>query len=426
MSHAKAPKTKLKLTDAAIRALSLPEGRADMLVWDAMVPGLALRIGRQRRAWTYVFRPRGGGAPQKLGLGAWPAVTVAAARQAAQIEAGRVARGEDPAAALREARRREVATVASVLDSYETSLERRAYANLKTVMSTLRRGLAHHLSRDVASLKRVELVGLFDRLEKAGKPGASADLRKQVRTLLEWTTNRGTTPHNVLAGLRRERATKAERIAAEERGRALTDDELAKLWKVAAPETVLGRYIRALVLTGARRAEMARLEWAMVGEDRLTLPPSHTKQGRPHEIPLTGALRAVLEGCERRKGRPVFASPLTGDELKGWTKFVAKLRANSGVTFTLHDLRRTMRSGLTSLGVDHDTAELMIGHQRDDLVRRYDKADRWPARVDAAERWAVHVLGLAERDVELPEKAIPLNSRKARPPKKAAPKERKR
>ena len=77
--------------------------------------------------------------------------------------------------------------------------------------------------------------------------------------------------------------------------------------------------------------------------------------------------------------------------MSGWTQLVAKLRAASGVDFTLHDLRRTMRSGLSRLGVDHDTAELAIGHQRDDLVRRYNKDDCWPARIAAAERWAKHV-----------------------------------
>ena len=46
--------------------------------------------------------------------------------------------------------------------------------------------------------------------------------------------------------------------------------------------------------------------------------------------------------------------PLTGREMSGWTQHVAKLRKSSNVDFTLHDLRRTMRSGLTRLEVDHD------------------------------------------------------------------------
>jgi integrase len=408
---------KTKLTDAAIRAIELPDGKNDLLVWDAGLPGLALRVGRQRRAWVYVYRPPGAGAkanPQKIGLGAWPAVTVSAAREAARVEAGRIAKGENPAAARREAKRQETAKVSTVLDKYEASLESRRYANTVSTMSTLRRGLAKFRDRDVATLTRLELVDAIDAVAQEGRPGAAADLRKHLRTLLEWTSNKGLTPFNALAGLRRERATKAQRIETEERGRALSDDELKKLWHAADPEAVLGRYIRALILTGARRAEISRLERSMVGDDCLTIPSTHTKQGRPHEIPIVPALRAILDACPRTTSRLVFPSPLTGREMSGWTQHVAKLRRNSGVDFTLHDLRRTMRSGLSRLSVDHDTAEMALGHQQDDLVRRYDKDDRWKARVDAAEKWAALVESITAEPAPIADNVVRLNSRKAR------------
>lgn len=407
---------KMKLTEDAVPAIALPADKSNVLVWDTEMPGLALRIGKQRRSWVYVYRPAGAGSsvnPQKLGLGAWPGVTVKAARKAAQIEAGRIATGADPAAARREAKRKEEASVTSVLDSYELSLTRRRYANTKTAMATLRRGLASVGPRDVASLTRRDFVEIIEGVEASGKLGAAADLRKHCRTLLEWTTNKGLTSFNVLAGLRRSRSTRAERLDAEEHGRALSDDELARVWRAADPDTVLGRYVRALILTGARRSELSRLTRDMVRDDRLVLPPSHTKQGRPHEIPVGPLLRSILEACPCTTSPLVFPSPISGGEMKGWTQHVAKLRKGSAADFTLHDLRRTMRSGLTRLGVDHDTAEMMLAHQRDDLVRRYDKDDRWPARVAAAERWAEHVESITQC---LPpaENVIRLNSRRAK------------
>ncbi len=396
--------TKARLTEASIRGLSAPEDKPELLVWDELMPGLVLRVGRQRRSWVYVYRPAGTGrqaSPRKLALGTWPALSAAAARQAAQIEAGRIARGEDPAAARREARRQERATVAAVLERYEATLRQRHYVNTKTVMSTLRRGLADVLTRDVATLTRAELVQSIDALEAANRPGAAADLRKHLRTLMEWTTSRGLTPYNVLAGLRRERATRAQRIEVEERGRALTDGELAAVWHASDPGTNIGRYFRALVLTGARRSEIARLHRSMDRGDRLVLPPTHTKQGRPHEIPVTPALRAILNGCPILPSGLLFASERSGGELKGWTQHLAKLRAASGVNFTPHDLRRTMRSNMNRLGVDRDTAELMLGHQRaDDLERLYDRDSRWPERVAAAERWSAHVLAVCAANPE--------------------------
>lgn len=395
MGVKQAARLKLRFTDAAIRALPpLDPGQAERLAWDEAVPGLALRLGKVRRSWIFVYRPPGSGrsvSPQKIGIGAWPAVSVDAARRAAQIEAGRIARGENPAAERRESKRKEKATVAAALDEYERGLKRRKYANLATAMSTLRRGLEGIATRDVSTVTRRELVDILERIESRGKAGAAADLRKHVRTFLEWTTNRGLTAFNVLAGLRRERATRAERIATEERGRALSAVEIKEVWKASDPETVFGRFVRALIITGARRGEMAGLERGMLSDDRLRLPPSHTKQGRAHEIPLTPLLRTVLDACPVTRSALFFASPSTGREIGGWTQLVAKLRERSGVDFTLHDLRRTMRSGLSALDVSHDVAELALGHQRDDLVRRYDKDDRWSARVAAATGWSTHL-----------------------------------
>lgn len=414
VSVKRAPALKLRLTDASVPAFALPEGKAELLVWDAAMNGLALRVGKQRRSWVYVYRPAGAGSsanPQKVGLGVWPAISVAKARQLAQAQAGQVASGKDPAVERREQKRLEASSVEKVLGAYETSLTRRKYANLHTAMSVLHRGLAGLEKRDVATLTRRDLVTCIDkaairrvvetpedqrgprraRMQTLGGPGASDDLRTRLRTLFEWTTNAGITPANPLAGLRRERSTRAQRISQDEKGRALTAAELGRVWNAADPSTSFGRYIRALILTGARRREMSRLTWAMVRPDRLVLPPSHTKQGRPHEIPIVPLLRSTLEKCPRLRTGIVFASRKTGGEMSGFTKMLDKLEAEAGVRFTLHDLRRTMRSGLTELGVDDTTAEMMLAHQRDELERIYDKNDRWSARVLAARRWAVGV-----------------------------------
>lgn len=419
-SSRRSPALKLRLTDASVPGFALPEDKSELLVWDAGMNGLALRVGKQRRSWVYVYRPAGAGAranPQKIGLGVWPAISVSKARQLAQAQAGQVASGKDPAAERREQKRLEASSVEKVLDGYEASLTRRAYANLHTAMSVLRRGLAGLDKRDVATLTRRELIACIDkaairrvvetpeaergprraRKQVIGGPGASDDLRTRLRTLFEWTTNSGITPANPLAGLRRERATRAERIGQSEKGRALTADELGRVWNTADPSTTFGRYIRALILTGARRREMSRLTWPMVRPDRLVLPPSHTKQGRPHEIPIASLLRSTLARCSRLTSGVVFASRKTGGEMSGFTKMLDKLEAESGVRFTLHDLRRTMRSGLTELGVDDTTAEMMLAHQRDELERIYDKNDRWSARLSAARRWAIHVYLISRR-----------------------------
>ena len=385
---------KIKFTDAAMASLTLGEGQKEALVWDTGVSGLGLRIGRQHKSWVYVYRPRGTGRtsnPQKVGLGRWPGVSVKDARTAARIEAGKVSKGVDPAAARREGRRKAKSTLVTLLDEYEVTLVTRRLQNVTDVMSALRRGLAPFRTRDVATIQRHEIVRIVEKMEAAGKPGAAKAFRGHARTMLEWAYNRGTLTSNVLSGLQLPRSTRAERLDVEVKGRALTAEELVRVWLAADPKTTFGRYIRALILTGARRQEMSRLHQRMLLSDRMSLPPTHTKQGKPHDVPLVPALVEILAECPLVPSRLLFASRTTGREMKGWTKMVEKLSKKSGVDFRLHDLRRTYRSGLTDLGIEETLAEVMIAHQRPSLLQIYDKADLWGLRTDAANRWAAHV-----------------------------------
>jgi integrase len=60
--------------------------------------------------------------------------------------------------------------------------------------------------------------------------------------------------------------------------------------------------------------------------------------------------------------------------------------------FTVHDLRRTMRTGLSALGVSSETAERTIGHPvGSDIQRTYDVHHFEKERRDALEKWAAHV-----------------------------------
>ena len=65
---------------------------------------------------------------------------------------------------------------------------------------------------------------------------------------------------------------------------------------------------------------------------------------------------------------------------------LVKVVKASGVQFTLHDTRRTCRTLMSTTGTTEDIAEIAIGHQRSDLIRRYDFSEVWPQRILAFER----------------------------------------
>jgi integrase len=373
-------------------------GKSEAILWDGMIVGLGVR-GRApgSASWVFQYRRKGAGRGEparKVTLGSWPTLTIDAARTAAQAMAGEIALRQDPAKDLRAERSRKRQIVPAALDGYERALERRKIVNAKTVMSTLRRGLSPFMSREVDTLTRVNLVGLIDALESAGKPGAAIDLRSHSRAWLEWAVSRGFVQFNVLAGFRRPRSSRAERLGDERKGKALSDAEITALWTAANVPSPFSGMLRLAMLTAARRDELAALRWSDVLDDRIVLQADVTKTGAKHEIPLTVLMRNVLTAQPRTASDLVFPSSRTGKQMAGWTELVAAAMRKSGVKFRLHDLRRTVRTLMSRCGVPEDIAELAIGHLRRGLVATYNKDTAWSARTDAFQAVSAHIAGL--------------------------------
>jgi integrase len=388
-----------KLTENRVSGAPVPK-TGQVFLWDSAVRGFGVRIlpGKSRTFW-FMYRPRGGGSSRMVSIGKYPAIKVAAARKVASTFYGQVARGEDPAAKRQVERTRDQATLRTLLADdgpYQRELKRRHLVNAKQALSSLNRGLRRLLSKEVTALTRSDLVAAITAIEDDGRPGAAQDLRKFARTFLEWCVSSGRITANPLAGLRQPKRSRAERLkAASNGGRALSDDEICKMWQAAASLGSFGGLVRLALLTGLRRGELAQIERARdLRADRIVVQPEHAKTGAQHEVPLTPLMRQVIDGEPVTTSPLLFPSPVTGGRLKGWTKLTAKLRRASGVDFTLHDLRRTARTLMSRLGVGEDIAELAIGHVRADLIARYNKDAAWAGRSDAFERVNAHVAAL--------------------------------
>jgi integrase len=406
-----------KLTETMIDKARLGPKQKQEILWDTAVTGFGLRIlaGGSKTFW-YQYRPPGGRSvsSRMVRIGSFPSISLADARKAARSFAGAVARGEDPAAEKQEERRRANATLRQLLaegGEYERHLKRRHIVNTKVVMSGLRRGLGRLMSKDVAAITRQDFVTAITVIEDQGRPGAAADLRKFSRTFCEWAVRRGLAAANVMAGLRQPKQTRAEKLAAQaKKARALSDAEIIAVWNAADGRSSFGNLVRLLLLTGARRGEIAELTRDRILSDRLVLPPLSTKTGEKHEVPLTELMRTVLAAQPATLSKLAFPSEKTGGVISGWTKAVAALQRASGVVFTLHDLRRTCRTLMSRRRVEFDIAELAIGHKRTGLARLYDFAELWEARCDAFAKVSEHVGRLVVSGHD-PGKVVPMQGR---------------
>jgi integrase len=376
-----------------------------------------------RKVFTLLYRAGGGGRGARLRwltLGEVGAIGLADARDAAGIHLGAVAKGADPAAQRRETRRQARALLEPAIARYEEELWRRGVVRSRETSSLLRRELLEPFGNvDLATLDRATMVERVAAIERAGLPGKAKDFRSKAGTFLNWAAGSGLIPANPLAGWRRPRRTRAERLARP--GRALADAELPALWRAigGARDPFLSAYLYTLLLTGQRRTETALMRWSDLRTDAAGaivewgIPAEVTKAGRAHRVPVPPELDLILRalprlagvdlvfpGSHRRKGaREGRADVTSRPPMSGWAQRLAPVQAataEAGLAhWTPHDLRRTVRTGLGRLGVDQEIAELMLNHAPgDELAAIYDRGDYWARRREAAERWARHVLGL--------------------------------
>ena len=318
---------------------SLPEGKSSAVLWAAAPKGLGLRLRRGGAAsWIYTDRPRGAGRAQSsrtVTLGRADLWSLKQAEAAAAQLAGEVAMRKDPAAERRAEKSRSKSVLGTALDGFEASLRQRKIVARPMIMSALRRELRPLMAREIDTLERKEIVALVDveELEARDLPGAARNLRKHSHALLEWAVTKGLLKHNVMAGLRRPMASRAER-SAESKGRAVDDAEIRAVWAAAEALGAFGGLVRLAMLTAMRRSELSGLKWSDIHGDRIVIA-ERAKTGARHEIPLTAAMRAVLS-AQPRTTSPLLFPGRTNARIAGWSSSSrapsAKAASTSGCT----------------------------------------------------------------------------------------------
>ena len=391
-----------RLTTALVNAATCPPGKSEVLLWDAAVSGLAVRVYSDGgKTWCVRYRAgRGRSASlRRVTLGSVGKLGLAEARTTARKFLGDVAMGLDPAGAASErkaaGKAAKAAALGPAIDEYERELTRRKLVKRSEILSALRRELRDKLGAD-ADLRAVTRRQIVDRLDDVGRdrPGAAAYLRKASTGFFDWLANRGVIPVSPLAGYRKPRRTRAEMV--DQPGRALSDGELRTVWRNT--ESRFGALMRICLLTGARRGEAAAMEWGDLdlSTGEWLIRATVAKTGRQRVVYLAPLAVEVLGAVPKIKDQPLEFPSDAGTVISGWTKRVAAIVKASGVDLTVHDTRRTFRTGLSRIGIDRDTAELCLGHWRGDLVEAYDRDTAEQRQRDAVERWAEHVAKAAE------------------------------
>jgi len=177
-----------------------------------------------------------------------------------------------------------------------------------------------------------------------------------------------------------------------ERHHVLSDQELRAVWN--ASEEVgypFGLLYQLLLLTGCLLKELAKARWSEVESDIITVPAIRMKGNLPHVVPLTGLALRLLETVPRFDGPHIFTTTGGRRPVSGFSK--AKARLDRLITepveqFVVHDFRRTVRTGLSRLGVVDHVAERVVAHIDGGVKRTYNRYSYLSEKRAALEAWS--------------------------------------
>ncbi|MCZ4291352.1 tyrosine-type recombinase/integrase [Hoeflea alexandrii] len=152
----------------------------------------------------------------------------------------------------------------------------------------------------------------------------------------------------------------------QRRQTVVTAQDLPMWWKAVMAEPDYARdFLLMALFTGMRRGELMALRWENVDLAARTLHLPKTKNGDPLNLPLSSFLVDLLNERSRQAGESPFVFPGPGKQghLMETKKFLLRVSAGSGVSFTLHDLRRTFITIAESLDVPYYALKRLLNHR---------------------------------------------------------------
>ena len=383
---AKRPRT---LTAAFVRTISRPgvygDGRGGR--------GLSLRVyrtatGRISKTWRQ--RVRIEGRLTSIGLGPYPEITLAEARQKALDNNRAILHGGDPRGCgvptFAEAAKR---TIELHRDGWKAGSPLPEQWE-----STFRLHAAPLLDKPVDRITSADVLGCLAPIWNS-KPGAARKARHRIAAVFRWCIGRNHRPDNPV-----DRAVVAlprTNGSAPRHYRALPHRDVAEAVgairrvKYIHPSAVL--CVEMIVLTAVRAGEARGAQWDEIDVDAgtWTIPASRMKAGREFSVPLsTGALGVLGRARALSPESSLVFPSKTGGMLP--RNAPGRVLRRAGVASTVHGFRSSARSWMAETGVPAEVAEACLAHvPRSQVVQAYQRSDLLERRAEVLQAWSDYV-----------------------------------
>lgn len=402
-----------------MKALEVQRLKEPGLHFVGTVPGLALQIVPSgARSW--VLRVMVGGKRREMGLGGFPAVTLAMAHEKAREARDLIRQGRDPILLAREALSALKAEQARALtfaqcaeayiDAHEVGWRNEKHtqqwrSTMKTYVYPV---MGDMLVRDVALAHVLKVLEPIWRT----KTETASRVRGRMESVLDWAKGRGYRAGDNPAAWKGNldaQLPKREKVAKVEHHQALAVGEVGAFMRDLRDQEGLGaKALQFAILTAARSGEVRGMAWSEVDLEAAvwTVPADRMKAGREHRVPLSAAVVELLKALPQTPGSPLVFTAPRGGPLSDMT-LTAVLRRMQ-VDAVPHGFRSTFRDWAAErTSYPNEVCEMALAHVVSDKVEAaYRRGDLFEKRRRLMEDWASFLAR-----VETKGEVVPLNSR---------------
>lgn len=358
----------------------LAEGQA--FYRDADLKGFGLRVGA--RSKVYIAEGKLHGRTVRVTIGKHGVFTTEEARIQARVLLGQLASGVNPNDVSKEVAARQVTLEAAYADFIQArknlkSLTIRDYDRcMRVFFSDWKRKAIVDINKDMVERRHLKIGEV--------SPAQANLAMRFLRSLLNFAAGKyedskgnPILPDNPVRRISQTRAWyRVDRRQGVVKAHELGPWIAAVLKQGELREATLIRdYLLLILFTGLRRGEAARLQWKDVDLVAKTLTIPDTKNHEDHTLPLSDFLFDLLDS---RKKCHTSEYVFPGDGAAGYIveprKFMQKVTEQTGIEFTLHDLRRTFITVAESLDISAYALKRLLNHKmRNDVTAGYIVAD---------------------------------------------------
>jgi integrase len=388
----------MNLSAKTVAKLTLPDGKTDQTFWDDELTGFGYRLrrrgGRVRASWIVLYRAQG--RVRRITLGDSAVLSATQARTAARSTLAQIALGKDPLGEKAKERQEAKYTVRAVIADY---LEAKALELRPSSLRVTRLYLTGSYFQPLHALPinavtRSAVAPCIRALERKRGTATAGAARRALSAFFAWSIAEGLLGDgaNPVSGTHRPADPKA-------RERVLSDAELKAIWNACGDDD-FGRITRLLILLGIRRQEIGGLRFSELDAGIWTLPAERSKNGHGVKVPLSPAALALIAKVERTERDCLFGERADGFTSWDYAKAALDERlAGSVAPWRLHDIRRTVATGMADIGVLPHVIEAVLNHHgghRKGPAGVYNRSQYERDVKAALLRWSEHVCALVE------------------------------